>query len=807
MKILIYDLSSSYEVRVIESENNSKILAYKMPPALIKDDSLHNNSKCSLFDPDNPDFSAFIKMRDGEALRFEYDNAKLLTLTEIMYSLCWNKIQSFTPMENYFKAVGNLVNAILKKKALTVGLTILLVPDALPLESQQRLLSYFGRNKTRLLWHSVAISLGNEELLKKCEDKARVAIVDEFSNVGFFTSQIEIKKEKDRAIPCHKIYQKADGKISEWYDITQKGEIDNAIREKVRFNRLTAAYRLHNDNEFVTIDRYSSLPVRGKEVVTFRVRTVRVQRVTSLVISSEHSDVYGPFESDIDTKCNIRESGFAGAVRFYEYVRDNQIPYYDECESFSVICQNKKEEIEYFELVKANPYLPAGRKTEGIKISNLYILKNNTEAKFKFHLGDINNNNVQLRQYTQKFPIEKALEEDRALLFSPSVIPGQGYAEVLIEDNNPDKLFPPIELDWKHMELAFENGEKVTKAYLEKHLERSFPPDVPPVRTRYLKDFVPWGLNYDLSRLIERRTLFFEVPYNRSRWPYIADKDAGVEKFTRENVFGHYTPKDKHEYAFPVRGISITGAEFLDVFEELAKQFVNIGGTDPNYITWLAWCYQRYDLRGELLPWMKKATDLIIGSIDNFPKYPLRPQTATFIANMIATEKEFERVFCVFDRMLSFKKVGINNWCRAVYQMLMYTPYIYSDNKKIGDAAVSIMDNLTTALRYAAESFSVQRVYMTLRVILYMLRRRICEKTFCKKESSDGLYVKVVDSLGCVEDKLNGEDNLKFCPYSKQDYIRELVNSIRKFLDGKGVLDGIPVPGEDDGNDGGSDDE
>ena len=108
MKICIYDLSSSYEVRVIDSDSKSTLLTYKLPPALIREDSCHANSKCSLFDPDAPDFSAFIKIKEGNVLRYAYDNDKLFTLTEIMYSLCWETNSDLSLIESYFKAIKNV---------------------------------------------------------------------------------------------------------------------------------------------------------------------------------------------------------------------------------------------------------------------------------------------------------------------------------------------------------------------------------------------------------------------------------------------------------------------------------------------------------------------------------------------------------------------------------------------------------------------------------------------------------------------------------------------------------------------------
>ena len=788
MKILIYDLSSSYEVRVIDSETNSKILAYKMPPALIKDDSLHNNSKCSLFDPDNPDFSAFIKMRDGETLRFEYDNEKLLTLTEIMYSLCWDKIQNLTSIENYFKAVSNLVNAFLKKKSLTVGLTILLVPDALPLESQQRLLSYFGRNKTRLLWHSVSISLGNEELLKKCEDKARVAIVDEFSNVGFFTSKIEVKKERARAVPCHKIYRKANGDISKWYLGQQEKKISNTLDSEVKCKRLTHSYRLHKEKEYVAIDSYSGLPVRKLTPEISHLCPVEIQNA-ALVISSHHSTVYGLPRKDVEIKCNIEESGFAGAVKFYEYVRDGQIPYYDECESFSVICQNKKEEIEYFELIKANPYLPGGIKTEGTKTGDLCILKGTKKAEFNFHLGDIHNNDAQLRHYSQELPIEKSLDENRALLLSASVIPGQGYAEVLIEDNNPDKLFPPIELDWEHMKLAFENGEKVTKTYLEKHLERSFPPDVPPVISKFAVCVDSEYLAMKLIALV-RLDLRYGMFYGLSSWPYINDKDRGVERFVRQNVFGSYSVKKGHAYSFP-KVSGITEQDYINAFNEIAKIYnTNSGnatkcigdyfkGTDDQIVRYLAWSYLRYDSEGNLLPQLTKATSKVIRYLEERKDYTCPSAYASYLANMIVTPSEFERVFSLFYKALKFKNGGVMNWCRPMYQILMYTPFVYAESDIIARYADSCMRELVERLIEEFDNRKWKSVDNILRVMLYLLKRRVIDKSYCKKDNPDGLYATVMDALCYVKEKIRAK------------FLKDTIKTIIKYMNGAGTLDGI----------------
>lgn len=792
MKICVYDLSSSYEIRVIDSDTKSNLQTYRMPPALITDDSFHNNSKCSLFNPDTPDFSAFIKMNEGDKLGYSYDNSKLLILTEIIYSLCWEpsnkKVISLA--EKYFKAVRSLVNGVLKKESITVGITILLVPDALPLESQQRLLACFGRNKTRLLWHSIAVSLGNEEYLGKCDDEAKVAIVDEFSNIGLFTSKIGIKFEDGRAIPCHKIYKRADGKISSWFLARQEEEIHRALISNVKYDRLKAAYRLHKESDYVDIDKLSGLPVKRKVWTSSHLYPVKIQNA-ALVISSVRANVFGLLRKDIEFKCDIGESGFAGALKFFEYVRDGQVPYYDECESFSVICQNEKEEIEYFELIKANPYLPGGIVTKGEEIDNLCILKGSKNAQFNFHLGNINNNDAQLRHYIQEFPIEEPLEENRALLLSASVIPGQGYAEVLIEDNNTEKLFPPIELDWKHMELAFKDGEKVTKTYLEKHLERSFPPDVPPVISKYAVESTSASLATELYALASL-DLRYGMFYNQSTWPYINDKNKGIERFVRQNVFGSYSKKKGHEYSFP-KVSRISNQDYINTFNEIAKIYngdkpnKQIGlyfmGNNAQIVRFLAWSYLRYDLDGTLLPQLTKATNKVIKHLEQKDGYACPASYASYLANMIVIQEEFERVFQVFYRALKYKNGGVSNWCRAMYQILMYTPFIYSESDIIAKYVVPCMRELVKRLADEIDNRKWKAVDNILRAMLYLLRRRVIDKSFCKRGSSDGLYD---IAMGALINARKGIRNDRF--------LHDTIETIIKYMDGAGTLDGIPAP-------------
>ncbi len=442
-------------------------------------------------------------------------------------------------------------------------------------------------------------------------------------------------------------------------------------------------------------------------------------------------------------------------------------------------------------MIKANPYLPGGIVTKGVEIDDLCILKGSKNAQFNFHLGDINNNNAQLRHYIQEFPIEEPLDENRSLLLSASVIPGQGYAEVLIEDNNTEKLFPPIELDWKHMNPAFENGEKVTKAYLEKHLERSFPPDVPPVISKYAVESASASLSsqlYDLVNLDLGCGMF----YNQSTWPYINDKNKGIERFVRQNVFGSYSKQKGHEYSFP-KVSKITGQDYINAFNEIAeiyngdKPIKLIGaffmGDDDQIVRFLAWSYLRYDLDGKLLPQLTKATNKVIKHLELKAGFACPASYASYLANMIVTQEEFEKVFLVFYRALKNKDGGVANWCRAMYQILMYTPFIYSESDTIAEYAVPCMQELVKHLRNESHKGKWKAVDNILRAMLYLLKRRVIDKSFCKKDNPDGLYKMVKDALFEAEMGILGVP-----------FLQDTIETIIKYMDGAGTLDGIPAP-------------
>lgn len=773
MKICIYDLSARYEVQVRDSKTSELLISFKLPPALIRKNEKHSNEKYSFFDPDNPDFSSLIDIKTENGLGFQYDNERLMTLTEIMYNLCFSDVYS-KEAEEYFNGIRRLLSARFQERGISIDKTVILVPDALPLSNQERLLSYFGRYKTRLLWHSMAIALGMEKVLyEKGKEGEKIALVDEFADIGTFCTKIEIKKENGRAVPCHKIYKKAKGLNSAWYKKGQEYVLSNALTWNVKGDRLSAAYRQSGSTKTIKFN-----PFHNIKVEEIRRHELPMPDIVSaaLIISSSRVENKPDKTGIAKLTADVAEQAFLGAVRFVDYVERGLVPYYDECESFSVVCQNNKEELYYFELVKGSRYLPGGRKIDGNVIDTLFIPKGSKEAKFYFYLGDTKDKDAHLKCYHQEFPIEEPLEENRRLRLSPLVIPGQGYAQIVIEDYERDKLFSPIELDWENMKPAFnKKGQPTTIRMLEQELERSFPPDVPSVKSR---DDIASKYALDMMALISKNFSFFNYDINHSIWPNINDYSKGVERFVRKNTFGSYAKKEENDKRFPkVNGIK--NEEYVEALRWGARQYLN-GNED--YLKTLAWSYLRYDLDGKMIPEMTNVTNRVIKELKERTDFKCPAVHASYVANMLVTEREFETIFLRFQDVLMLKGDGIGNWCRAMYQVLMYTPFIYADNKKISECAKYCMNRLVWYLNQEVLVGAWKSVDNILRVMLYLLKRRVIDKSYYKKESYPKGYEYVVNSLRYAEKKCN------------DPFVVETIESIIKYMDGKGTLDGIPAP-------------
>lgn len=745
--ICVYDISATAKCKVYSLKENKALLSFNLPVALVKRPSnenewQHPNFKHALFNPTSPDFSLFLSY-NASTSRFAYRNDLLVTLPEILFSFCNDKESDkpYVDAEAYFESLKKYVNGVLKRADISADKNILLVPDSLPIESQEKLLSYFGKYDTQLQWRSVAIFLGAENLIKGISQISSVAVLDRFS-IDMLYSKIGIKVEHNRIIPCHKLYKKANGAINrDWYTsnfLSNKPELINNTKN----NRLEACYRTQG---------YSTFPDVTKNTVPSLVDVSALSCSANLrLIPFDASAVFVPSTTKANRDNFIHEDlndlAFKGAKRCMEYINAGETPYYDECESFSVVFQTAKEEVEYLELIAANEFLPAGKISEGNKVRELGIGKGNTKLDIYLHLGDKSKTNVQLKKHTQQFPLEEPLDADRPLILSPSIMPGQGYAYVTVEDGFSEKLFAPIELNFKNMSLAFDGKIPITKDYIEKQMKRSFPPDVPPVRCRYRNADIPQEMINKLDRFTCRGHIGFPNSfYNSSVWPNILDPDKGLERFVRENVFGAYTKDCSLEDRFPSIK-NIKPEYYLNQFEDISREYViSCAQGDPQkeLIPWMAWSYQRYNLTGKLLPYAKQATDCLLTNIRSKRIFTLTASEASYIANMIVTKREFEIVIELFKQRLKQSSVRLSNWCRAIYQLLMYTDFIYKDSDLKDEDIRFCMLHLAEYLADEYENYSSEQITdLFLRAILYMLRYRVRQKSFCQKDSDPVLYTK-----------------------------------------------------------------
>ena len=154
MKYNLFDLTGR-EQYCCAQESSEKDIAVPNPqplrPLLIIPKESSNKSPY-LQNPENPYIEDFITP-EGD---FNYDNS--VFLSDILADKLDKKKSVF--LEDYFRAQLNCLNGFDKTNE-----SIILVPDHYDAEKQERILRacQMSRNKTFLLWRSIAICLGAED--------------------------------------------------------------------------------------------------------------------------------------------------------------------------------------------------------------------------------------------------------------------------------------------------------------------------------------------------------------------------------------------------------------------------------------------------------------------------------------------------------------------------------------------------------------------------------------------------------------------------------------------------------------------
>jgi hypothetical protein len=709
--------------------------------------------------------------------------------------------------------------------------SIILVPDHYDAEKQERILHacQMPRNKTLLLWRSVAICLGAEEYFppEVLHDGSKIAVIDGQASACVSIAILTMKnavcnadltthtKDNQWLIPARRAYHNGE---EENYPITE----NEAIGQDEPVNVYEYEFWRHvwmkegkypvpfnwdwKDNSFH----------KPKYKYTIS-STLRQLKEVDIAIVSGDIDIES-IPSNIKTIIREkRDENFAiiGAGRFAVRKDNDLISYYDECEPLYFIAQNpyaKDEDSRVVarELISGKQLCPGGSRHEGNVNKNDFVLRKGAHnLRFLLHVGKIDDETTQLKELIQHLP--KQTIEDQPLTLSPSMIPGQGIANVLVEAK--PLLSSYIELDFGRMVDAIDKKDDgteyvVTKRYLIDSMKLSFPPNLPGVRASgELWDEDKVKILFT-KRWVQQRGLFA-----KSRWPNL--QNDGLKRFERNNVFGNIK-----DYQFPFGGDQLLPIFDNEFFRKLFKRIEYLYETNRENktereaaIRLAAWTYRcgtdifQNLITDTLKKVIKKAK--VDAKALRMVENGTREETVTFCnqeftvcANMLSDKQKFVYVKCLnlhLHRQLKItwdrkELIGdISRWIRALHGILMdSSTFLEGNTDDENKQYESCMNYLFLILKNLVRNHVPQN-NPTLRgalcCMLLLLRRRIYQHDFLSQDSK--LFQKMKKYFLSTP-----VFNISQCSDDK-DKEKSLANVFFNFLMSKGTLPDIASVAKD----------
>ena len=762
MKYNLFDLTGR-EQYCCAQESSEKDIAVPDPqplrPLLIIPKETSNKSPY-LQNPENPHIEDFITP-EGD---FNYDNS--VFLSDILADKLDKKKSVF--LEDYFRAQLNCLNGFDKTNE-----SIILVPDHYDAEKQERILRacQMSRNKTFLLWRSIAICLGAEDYFQTglLHDGDKIAVIDGQSS-GLVICSILTMKEIVRdgstwLIPARHAYRK-----NEYYSL-EHGPYTNDSDMSTSSSAFDFwCHTWQNDGEYLVPDN-GEWYMESFQNPTYEcsLSYSRLLREVDLIVVSGKVRIKG-YPSYIPLVKEKESENFAilGAGRF-AVRKNNGLPtYFDECESLFFIAQAPNRETNRVfaqELIENNEFCEGGSRIEG-KIDKSFTLPKGTDSiRFLLHVGDITPR-TQLKVLEQKFP--KTTTVDQPLTLHPSMIPGQGIAKVRVEAR--PLLFSDIELDFLRMEDATYKdiiwGEQPeTMQHLEESMPLSFPIDLPGVRaSRAL-----WP-NNSVDLYINCDYLSNNGLFAKSRFPNINSHDT--TRFERVNVFGNI-----EGYQFPIQDMDKIHRLFVKIQEDYENGYID------NSVRLAAWTYRcGIDV---FQPMVDRTLEKVQRKA-NGERVSVSKQEFTLCANMLSNDENtvffnsFNRyanryAYHVGRSLLLDTRIQPYNWLRALQGILMYSNDFLRDIDN--ETCLECMSYLFLIFCKMSSSPSISK--KALYCMLFLLRRRKYDQNFLRE--GDPLYEEITNGL-------NQFDSF------------ELI--VLKFIEAKGTLDDLAslIEDADNGN-------
>jgi len=493
---------------------------------------------------------------------------------------------------------------------------------------------------------------------------------------------------------------------------------------------------------------------------------------------------------------NVETRAVAGAKEFLAARERGEVAYYDELEAMYLVYQKiDTETVELKEIVHPEPKFHGGMPHK-IKEFDTGLKVQLGAKSLKFFLLWTNETDEDLRR-TEELKVwetqeieQGALEVGFVIKFSGKITPGQGLAQLraaYAKDKN-------VALDYSKME---DSGE--TANSLDAKLDRSFPPVSPrvlcnPALWKGVKKAYEKGEDARPNGNAKATDIFSMSP---------PDEFSPVEKLRRMNVFGNADDESVPESYRSGRVKDVAGnslsftprfpddqSECEKWFKQMAEDYKKAEDNKNDderkrLLVWIAWTYETGKIFRDVKATCYKnvLNSLKLGTA-------VLPQEITVCSNLFTEKDEGQRkairkIVCDV-RDSEFSLGSRLESLRLFYNILMFHDNALADLnkpedvKKFADFAQRLAEFLVIVSKEQRSGEKTKRFGYILKCLLYLLRLRN--------------FVRGKNFLSSEEDKKPIEDELsKVLLGSVPAKYKDLFENYKKYLGGKGTLDGLPT--------------
>lgn len=719
-------------------------------PSLLVCPPKGTNKDYYLLNPDDPVVEDIVSIKEENGRRsYSLKYNAIISSTKMILSL-YNKIDeipnnykckykaklsisegnSQTEFDGYFHIWARKVREYLSVME-NCNKIFIPVPDNIPAAVQDSIINNFGGpEKVFLLWNSVAAALGFYEDLKLLNENDNVLIADQ-NNLSEVYSIITMKMcDKDgRVIPGHHVYYDADS-----FDQVNPKPL----------NRVSL-----RDNEYSSYFADDGLlPVREEAGRIFKVEDLETifdkKEETRLSLQNKNIKciiVLGKIDTAkvfnnqaIPIKNHKRRSRVAyGCYQYVKMKNQGLIPYYDECDALSLVVFNKKDErFDFKTLIQHNDKLEGGERIKGSMVDGIKLpAGKDPDVKFLLRLGE-KKNVGKLKELIQKinYPDDFDYNHNKVELeLYPSLIPGQGQADVIIKAKVPySDLLNNLKLNWRSM-----RNSNDTVASLEAKMERTFPPAYE--ACKWDKDkfdsFHPFihlfntGCTRNINIVLAQKNSY---PINNSYWPY---KDLKtINRFLRVNTFSKDILSSPAFNDKNYGDVYLSDADkeeiklFFKSLEQAALKYRDDSEIFESLLSIIAWTYAPEEF--------SEVKELVIRKF--IINKTGRAQYYSFLGNMLCSNNDVAWFIDFFVQKVNTTDYN-QGWNRAGYELFSKCNFFFDDDKNriYKHDFENVVRKVLNYIRWGLPSSSQRN--LALKFLTFCLKFRKLDPSFIMKDS------------------------------------------------------------------------